>query len=170
MALIQKIIDIGISKGVKYAQLYVAAKICYDNPTKGITVQNKYAPLVIKDVAFVAKQFIPTLVINEVSDMVGLLRTKNVTQAEIDEFITIMDKEEDDSSKGYKEIFLSICSKGSSYLEVEEESAVEEVVTESVNYSSVYGDYAAYTEPDTDHECNTFEGTPSEKLAKILIP
>jgi hypothetical protein len=170
MSLIDKIIQVGVERGVKEAQLYPAAQACYEDPTRGITVQNKYAPMVIRDCAFVAKQYIPTLVVNEVSDMVKQLRTKGITEAEITDFITVMNQAENPASKGYTEVFLSLCDKGAAYLVVDDGTTPVEIVTEPEDYTNVYGDYATSVHEEDVHTCSEFVGTDTDKLVAILIP
>ena len=173
MSLIQKIINIGIKKGVKEAQLYIPAKACYEEPARGFNVVNEFAPLVVRDCAYVARQYIPVFVFNEVTNCAEELRKVNVTKAEITEFIELMEKQESKLSKGCHELYLSILECGSKYL-VKDDGVVQEVVIKDVDidHNNVYGNYSNYVDRsiEDDHECNDFIGTPAEMLEAILIP
>jgi len=166
MSLIDKLIQVGVERGVKEAQLYGPAIACYDNPTKGITVINKYAPMVIRDCAYMAKQYIPVMVFNEVSDAINLLRAKGVTEAEIEEFLATMNQVENPTSKGYKELYISLIDSGSEFLVSGSETLVIE--TPDIDYDNVYGDYTTNNVVE-DHTCTDFAGTPADKLKAILI-
>tara|TARA_R110002020_G_scaffold90534_27_gene220518 strand:+ start:6398 stop:6907 length:510 start_codon:yes stop_codon:yes gene_type:complete len=168
MSLIDKIIKVGKDKGVKEANLYGPAQACFENPTRGLTVVNKYAPLVIRDCAYVAKQYIPCFVVNSVSNIISELRSENVTEAECKEFLSIMDQTENPISKGYYEIYISIINKGDDYLTPVDPTPEVEAAPETDDYASVYGDYSTTTEVESAI-VSDFVGEPLDKLKAILV-
>lgn len=168
MSLIDKIIKIGQDKGLKQAHLYGPAQSCYDNPTRGITVVNKYAHLVIKDVAEIAKQYIPCYVVNAVDNIVSELRNTMVTEDECQEFLSIMDQTENPISKGYYEIYISLINKGDEYLTPVDNTTPIDTALDTDDYASVYGDYSTTTAVESVI-VSDFVGEPLDKLKAILI-
>jgi hypothetical protein len=100
--------------------------------------------------------------------MVNLLRAKGVTAAEIDEFIGIMNQEENPISQGTKEVFLSLCEKGQEFLVVD--GGADPVPDSDPNDfgANIYGDYAT-NNAVVEHNCTEFVGSDADKLKAILI-